>query len=152
MCVATIFLHPMCVRLQLLLWVMESRSLGLKTLLCIERVVITTFSEFLTPILFIPHCAMSFFFQLGRWDGTLTFPILCWRIRQVPIRGQMSPWRSTSAIASMFAPLNLTPTISFLLAGSFRLMSVSLGQLLSSTVLHNLPTSKTISGWTFIKA
>src|SRR6266566_5022561 len=126
------------------LLMMESGSLVPKTLLCIGRIILAASLGFLTLIPFIPHYAMSFFFQLDKWDDTPEFPIWRWRIKEALIRGCMCLWKNTFTIAFIFAPFTLSPIISSLLASSFRPMSVSLGQLLSSSVLHNLLPFRTI--------
>src|ERR1700733_1612372 len=134
---------------------MESGLLGLRTSSSIGRITLVVLchsSESLTLIPFTHHYAMSFFFQLDRWDGTLQFPTGSWKIRSVITVGSMSAWKNTFAIASTFAPLMSSPFTSFLLANSFRHMSVSLGQLLSRSVSHNLLPFRTILGWSFIKA
>jgi hypothetical protein len=88
---------------------------------CIGRIsliILCPFLESLTLILFIHHCAMSFFFQLDRWDGTPGFPTRCWRIRE--IRQSISFCRNTFAIAFTFALPILSPITFFLLASFFR--------------------------------
>src|SRR5260370_7076269 len=107
---------------------------------------ISAFSRSLTLIAFTVLCAMSFFFPVGSWGGTSKLLTIRWRIRQLHGRGSMSPWKSSFAIASIFALLILSPTIFSLLASSFRLMSVSHGQWLSSSALHNLKQFRVTSG------
>src|SRR6267154_2839011 len=131
---------------------MESGLLGPRTSLFIGEIMLSASSESLTLILFIPHCATSFSFQLDSWDGTPGFPSMSWKMRQPPGRGSMLAWKNSFAIASTFALLMLSPTTSSLLASSFRPMSVSLGQLLSSSVLHNLLPFRIILGLSCIKA
>src|SRR6267154_5038916 len=130
---------------------MESDTLGPRISLCIGR-TITAFLGCGTLIPFTLHCAMSFFSQLDRWDGIPEFSIMRWRIKEPLIKGSMCPWKNIFTIASTFTPLILSPTISSLLASFFRPMFVSLGQLLSSSTLHNLVPFRTILEWSFIKA
>src|SRR6266849_7704518 len=134
---------------------MESRLLDPKTSLSTRRTslaILCPSSESLTLIPFTHLYATSFFFQLDRWDGTLEFHKGRGKIRPTIIAGRLSAWKNTFAIASTFVLLMLSPIISFLLASSFRHMSVSLGQLLSKSVWANLLPKRTISGWSFIKA
>src|SRR6266566_3257317 len=123
---------------------MKSRSLALRTLLYTRRIILAASLESLTLIPFTLHCAMSFFFQLDRWDGTLEFLTMRQRIKELPERESMFPWNNTFVISSMFTPFTLDLTISFLLASSFRPMSISLGQLLSKSALDNLLPFRTI--------
>src|SRR3984885_11351983 len=134
---------------------MESALLGLKTLSSTRRiflVILCHSSESLILIPFTHHYAMSFFFQLDRWDGTLQFPTGRWEIKLILMAGSMSAWKNTFAIAFTFALLTLSPITSSFLANSFRHMSVSLGQLLSKSVWDNLLQFRIISGWSSIKA
>src|SRR5580698_162578 len=135
---------------------MESKLLGPRTSLFIGRIWITLLilspsSESQTLILFTPHYAMSFFFQLDRRVGILAFATGRWKIQMI-LKESMSPWKNTFAIASTFVPLILSPSIFSLLAGSFRHMSVSLGQLLSRSAWVNLLPFRMILEWSFIRA
>src|SRR5712672_1099270 len=138
-------------RLLLLSLAMESGLLALRTSSSIGRVQTDSLGS-LTPILFTLHCAMSSFFQLDRWDGTLAFVSLMWKISQTQVREQLPLWKNTFAIASTFALLILSPTISSLLESSSRHMFVRLGQLLSRSALHNLLLYRTILELSFIRA
>src|SRR6266436_6548358 len=68
-----------------------------------------------------------------------------------PIGKPFFPWQNTSAIVSMSAPLKLILIISFLLASSFRSMSVKLGLLQSKSALVSSNTFRASSGQIFIR-
>src|ERR1700755_520931 len=111
--------------------------------------------EFKIPILFIPHCVMSFSFQLDSLDGILEFPILSKRIRlHNPIMkmANLFPWHNIIAIAFIFALHTLIPIISFLLKTFFKSMFVNLGLSQSKSALLSLGPSRMTLELSFIRA
>src|ERR1700679_2368629 len=92
------------------------------------------FSAFLTFTLFIPLCAMFFFFLLASLVGILACLIRSGR-KALNLSKNILLWLNSFAIAFIFAPEMLSLIISFLLASSFRSLYVRHGLLLSKAAL-----------------
>src|SRR5712691_10152447 len=110
---------------------MEIHPLIVKISFCSERMTVHL-EESLTLILFIPHCAMCFSFQLASFNGILKLPTTYQRIRmhkQITMTrmANLFPWHNIFAIVFTFVPHIWIPIISFLLANSFRSMFANLG-------------------------
>lgn len=140
---------------QLLLWlVMKSKLLDYKTLLSIKRIILlisSLFLEFQTFIFLTYYYTIFFFFQLDKQAGILAFSTGRQKIKML-LTKFISPWKNTLIITFTFIFFILSPTISFLLEGSFRYMFISLGQLLSRSTLVNLLLFRIILEQSFIKA
>src|SRR5713101_1043023 len=129
---------------------MEIHPLIVKISFCSERMMVYL-KESLILILFIPHYAMCFSFQLASFNGILKLPTTYQRIRmhkQITMTRMANsfPWHNIFAIVFTFIPHIWIPIISFLLANSFRSMFVNLGLSQSRSVFLSLGSCRMTLG------